>query len=191
MKRFMNPALFALCGALIFLPGCEGGGLIPPVDPAKLTEWIKKNKVTIEELVRTGAEFGTDKGLAAWAKKDPAGAKEASAALAKNISEQIMPYFQDKTKLLTAAEVKQFLASSLFKNVPDVVKIAIISASAVLDFYCPIPESTTYLSQDQRDIVCAFFEGVQLGCDDFNDPSIKTRTINKKKVNLPKSGWLE
>jgi len=190
MKRRF--ALLALCAfTLMLVPGCNTSSFLPPSDPAKLAEWISKNKVTIVELVRTGAEFGTSKGLTAWAKKNPAGAKEASLALSKNISEQIMPYFKDGAKLPTAAEVKQFLASTLFKNVPDEVKLAIVTASAVLDFYCPIPASTDYLTVDQRDIVCAFFEGVRLGCDDFNDPTVKTRTINKKTVNIPKSGWLE
>lgn len=101
------------------------------------------------------------------------------------------PYFKDGSKLLTAAEVKQFLSSTLFKNVPDPVKVAIISASAVLDFYCPIPPSTDYLSQDQRDIVCAFFEGVQLGCDDFNNPSTASKQVDSKRRALPKSCWLE
>jgi hypothetical protein len=190
MKRRF--ALLALCAfTLVLVPGCNSGGLIPPTDPVEFGKWLAKNKVTIVELVRTGAEFGTDKGLTAWAKKNPTGAKEASLALSKNISEQIMPYFKDGSKLPTAAEVKQLLASSLFKNVPDEVKLAIIAASAVLDFYCPIPNSDTYLTPDQRDVVCAFFEGVRLGCDDFNEPTVKTRTINKKVVKLPKSGWLE
>jgi hypothetical protein len=176
--------------ALVLIPGCEAGKLLPPSDPVEFAKWLSKNKATISSIVHDAAEFGTKKGLDAWAKKDPAGAKEASLALSKNINDQILPYFNG-SKLLTAAEVKQFLSSSLFKNVPDVVKIAIISASAVLDFYCPIPDSTTYLSQDQKDIVCAFFNGVRDGCDDFNTPDAVTREVGGKRRSLPKSGWIE
>jgi hypothetical protein len=192
MKRQM--ALLALCAfTLLLVPGCNSGSFTPPLDPAKLNDWISKNKVTIEEVVRVAAEFGTSKGLTAWAKKDPAGAKEASLALSKNITEQILPYFKDGSKMMTADEVRQLLASSLFKNVPDPVKIAIIAASAVLDYYLPIPGSQTYLTQDQKDIICAFIEGVQAGCDDFNGPTAASKQVdakNKKRV-LPKSGWLE
>lgn len=68
MKRRF--ALLALCGfALVCVPGCDGGKLLPPTDPVKLAEWIKKNKVTIVEFVRMGAEFGTDKGLTAGRRK--------------------------------------------------------------------------------------------------------------------------
>ena len=189
MKRRF--ALLALCSfALVMIPGCDAGKLLPPTDPVELAKWISKNKPTLITIIHDGAEFGTKKGLDAWAKKDPAGAKEASLVLSKNVNDQILPYFKDGSKLLTAAEVKQFLSSSLFKNVPDPVKLAIISASAVLDFYCPIPDSTSYLSQDQRDLVCAFFEGVRDGCDDFNGPTA-VREVNGKRRSLPKSSWIE
>jgi hypothetical protein len=190
MKRRF--ALLSLCAfALVLIPGCDAGKLLPPSDPVEFAKWLSKNKVTISSIVHDAAEFGTKKGLDAWAKKDPAGAKEASLALSKNINDQILPYFKDGSKLLTAAEVKQFLSSSLFKNVPDAVKIAIISASAVLDFYCPIPDSASYLSQDQKDVVCAFFTGVRDGCDDFNTPDAGTREVGGKRRSLPKSAWIE
>jgi len=191
MKRL---APFALCGALLLVvPGCDSDLGGPPSDPAKMNAWIAKNKATITQIVNMAAELGTSKGLKAWAKKNPAGAKEAALALAKNISEQILPYFKDSSKLMTAAEVQQLLASSLFKNVPDEVKLAIIAASAVLDYYLPVPGSGTYLTQDQRDIVCAFFEGVRTGCDDFTAPEAvpATRNIGGKERALPKASWLD
>jgi len=191
MKRL---ATFALCGVLLLAaPGCNSDLGGPPADPAKLNAWIAKNKATITEIVRMAAELGTDKGLKAWAKKHPAEAKEAALSLSKNISEQILPYFKDGSKLTTAAEVKQLLASSLFNKVPDEVKLAIIAASAVLDYYLPVPDSGSYLTQDQKDIVCAFVEGVRAGCDDFTGPTDapKTRKIGGKERQLPKSAWLE
>lgn len=184
-------ALLSLCVlALVLIPGCDAGKLLPPSDPVEFAKWLSKNKATISSIVHDAAEFGTKKGLDAWAKKDPAGAKEASIALSKNIREQVLPYFKDGSKLLTAAEVKQFMTSSLFNSVPDVVKIAVISASAVLDFYCPIPDSASYLTQDQKDIVCAFIAGVGDGCDDFNAPD-SVREVGGKRRSLPKSAWLE
>jgi hypothetical protein len=191
MKRF---AMFALCGALLLLAtGCNTDLGGPPSDPAKVNAWIAKNKATITQIVNMAAELGTSKGLKAWAKKNPAGAKEAALALAKNISDQILPYFKDQTKLMTAAEVQQLLSSTVFKNVPDEVKLAIIAASAVLDFYLPVPSSGTYLTQDQRDIVCAFFEGVRTGCDDFTTPEAvpATKNIGGKARAMPKASWLE
>jgi len=192
MRKF---APLALCGLILLTtPGCDSP-LIPPTDPVKLNEWIAKNKTSIIDVVKMGAELGTEKGLKAWAKKNPAGAKEASLALTQNINEQLLPYFKDGTKMLTAAEVKQFMASSLFNKVPDEVKLAIIAASAVLDFYLPVPSSTSCLTQDQRDIICAFLEGVRNGCDDFNAPTdptaTKTRKFGGKNRELPKGAWLE
>jgi hypothetical protein len=175
--RYFVPVLFVMC-----LAGCKVSDLTPPKDPEKRNEWIAKNKSTIEDVVRTAAEFGTEKGLKQWAKKNPAGAKEAAIALSKNISTDLLPYFKDGQKLLTAAEVQQLLASSLFNKVEPVVKAAIVAASAVLDYYLPIPSSTTYLTQDQKDIVCAFLEGVQEGCNDYSP------TVAKK---LPAGSWIE
>lgn len=189
MKR--RAALLALCGVVLLItPGCDSP-FVPPTDPAKLNEWIAKNKTTIIEIVRSGGELGTDKGLEAWAKKDPAGAKEASLALSQNINEQLLPYFKDQSKLLSVAEVKQFMSSSLFVKVPEAVKLAVIAASAVLDFYLPIPSSGTYLTQDQRDIICAFLEGVKAGCDDFNAKGTRKIKIGGKERKLPTERWLE
>ena len=192
MKRHGFLGLILVSGMLLTIPGCDTGNLLPPTDPVKLQAWIAKNKPTIIDLVKMAAEFGTEKGLKEWAKKDLKGANEAALTLSKNISSQILPYFKDSSKLLTAKEVKQLLSSSLFKDVPDVVKVAIVSASAVLDYYCPIPDSDKYLTQDQRDIVCAFFEGVHDGCDDFTPPTSNVKEIKKgKKRSLPKNAWLD
>jgi hypothetical protein len=189
MKKLLAPV--ALCGILLFAPGCkEMSG--PPIDPAKLNEWIAKNKTNIIEVVSMAAELGTTKGLKAWSKKNPEGAKEAALALSKNISDQLLPYFKDGSKLLTAAEMKQLLSSSLFNKVPDEVKLAVIAASAVLDYYMPVPGSSTYLTKDQQDIICAFLEGVRKGCDEFTAPTgVLTRKIGGKDRILPKEGWIE
>ena len=79
MKRF---AMLALCSTvLLFAPGCDQDMGGPPSDPAKLNAWIAKNKATITDIVTMAAEFGTQKGLKAWAKDHPEDAKEAALAL--------------------------------------------------------------------------------------------------------------
>jgi len=172
------------------VPGCDNGSMTPPTDPAKLNAWISKNKATIVDVVKTAAEWGTEKGLKEWAKKDPAAAKEAALELCKNIDTELLPYFKDDAKLLTADEVKQLLSTSLFKKVPDPVKLAIIAASAVLDYYLPVPASGSYLTKDQKDIVCAFLIGVRNGCEDFTPPAGTKAPAGKKRA-LPARGWLE
>lgn len=174
-----------------FLFCCTGCNdqLVPPTDPAQLNDWISKHKSSIKELVQTGAQWGTEKGLESWAKQNPAGAKEAALALTQNIDNQIIPYFKDGAKLLTADEVKQLLSSSLFKNVPPVVKIAIVAASACLDYYLPIPQAQ--LTQDQKDIICAFLQGVRDGCEDFTSVPGTKEIKTPRKHPLPAKHWIE
>jgi len=189
MKR-RGFVVIALLGSLLFIPSCANN-FIPPTDPVALAAWISKNKTTIEDVISTAAEYGTQKGLQQWAKTDPAGATEAAKDLSQNITNDILPYFKDGSKMLTAAEVKQLLASSLFKKVPPIVKTAIVAASAVLDYYCPIPDSGSYLTQDQKEIVCSFFTGIQAGCNDFIPPATGTKAVKSKARSMPKKAWID
>jgi predicted small secreted protein len=190
MKKTVAIAVLFCCAFLT--PGCKT--TIPSGED--INTYIAAHKSSIANLIKMGAEVGTENGLKAWAKKDPAAAKEAALALSKNVSDQILPYFKDGSQLLTADEVQELLDSSLFDKVPDPVKVAVIAASAVLDYYLPIPDSGTYLTQDQKDLVAAFLEGVRDGCDDFTTPN--TRAIKKAVSvnNLPappaggKRGWV-
>lgn len=184
---FGSVAALALTSCLIFT-GCSIKDMTPPKDPAKLNAWIAKNKTSIEQVVRIAATYGAERGLDAWAKKNPDGAKECALALSSNIDDQLLPYFKDGSKLLTASEVQKLLQSSLFNKVPDVVKVAIVTASACLDYYLPIPGSETYLTQDQKDIIAAFLEGLRDGCEEFGPT---TRSLKKEtKRAAPKATWL-
>jgi len=181
--------VLALCAMLFLLSACtKSTGPTDPTQPSlgqDINAYIKAHKSSIINLIKMGADVGTDKGLEAWAKKNPDGAKEAALALSKNINDQLLPYFKDGASMLTAEQVQELLDSSLFNNVPDTVKVAVIAASAVLDYYLPIPDSGTYLTQDQKDLVAAFLEGVRAGCDDFTTPSAKALKKVEKDEKLP------
>ena len=194
MKKTIAAVVMFLV-AFTTLPGCNSTAIPTSQD---IGAYIKTHKASIIDLIKMGAEVGTDNGLKAWAKKNPAGATEAAISLSKDVSDQLLPYFKDGSKLMTAEEVQALLDSTLFDKVPDEVKIAVIAASAVLDYYLPIPDSGTYLTQDQKDLVAAFLEGVKAGCDDFTSPTIKTKAIKQgvsiKDLPAPpaggKRGWV-
>ena len=181
--------VLALCAMLFLLPACtKSTGPTDPTQPSlgqDINAYIKAHKSSIINLIKMGAETGADKGLEAWAKKDPAAAKECALALSKNINDQLLPYFKDGASMLTAEQVQELLDSSLFNNVPDTVKIAIVAASAVLDYYLPIPDSGGYLTADQKDLVAAFLEGLRAGCDDFTNPTAKALKKVEKAEKLP------
>jgi hypothetical protein len=167
-RWFVGAALAAvLAGVMIVTPGCE---------KQKVEDFVKKNKATIEKLVRTAANRGAKEGLNAWAKKKPEAAKEAADALAKNIDEVILPYLNGGN-IGTSDSVDQLLSSSLFVDVPDDVKTAVLAAAAVLDLYLPAPAAGEALSADHVDFLKAFFTGLRDGVNDFNSRS-------------PKGGWL-
>ena len=180
--RNLAVVLFAFC--LVIPAGCKGTSQTPdgPTLGQDINVYIAKNKTSILTVVKLAAEVGTERGLKEWAKKNPAAAAEAAVALNKNINDVLYPYFKDAGKMMTAEEVQELLDSSLFNNVPDVVKVAVIAASAVLDFYLPIPDSGTYLTQDQKDIIAAFLDGVQEGCKDFSSPGTKAVKVAKDKT---------
>jgi hypothetical protein len=162
MKRQWLIGLFLVVfsgGILIMMPGCSEG------DKEKIEELIKKNKDKILVALKRAAQAGTEFGLKKWAKKDPAAAKEAATALARNLKEEILPYL-DGEELHTSAEISEFIDSSLFKDVPEEVKAAIVSAAVVLDLYLPIPGSEN-LTEDQRDYLKAFLGGIQAGAAKF------------------------
>lgn len=165
---FVGAAVMAVfAGVLIVTPGC---------DKQKVDDFVKKNKATIEKLVRTAANRGAKEGLNAWEKKKPEAAQEAAAALAKNIDTVILPYLNGGD-IGTSDSVDQLLSSSLFVDVPDDVKTAVLAAAAVLDLYLPAPAAGEKLSADHVDFLKAFFTGLREGIDSFN-------------AKTPRSHWL-
>lgn len=160
-KRLLCAVFLVAFGSgvmLMTIPGCGENG-------KKIEELIKKNKDKILVALKRAAQAGTEFGLKKWAKKDPAAAKEAATALARNLKEEILPYL-DGEELHTSAEVSEFIDSSLFKDVPEEVKAAIVSAAVVLDLYLPIPGNEN-LTEDQRDYLKAFLGGIQAGAAKF------------------------
>jgi hypothetical protein len=146
----------AACCMTVNMTGCGDGNA---------ADLIKKNKEKILVILEKAAQAGSEFGLKKWAEKDPAAAKEAAAALAKNLKEEILPYLNGED-LHTSAEVNEFINSSLFKKVPSEVKAAIVTAAAVLDLYLPIPGSDK-LTEDQRDYLKAFLGGIQKAAAKF------------------------
>jgi len=128
-------------------------------------DFIKKNKPLVMKTLSLAGKIGANEGLKQWAKKDEAAAKEAAAALNRNLKEEVLPYFEGEG-LKTSAEVNEFINSSLFKDVPDEVKLAIVTAAEVLDYYLPIPGSEN-LNEDHKDYLKSFLTGVQEGVDKF------------------------
>jgi hypothetical protein len=126
---------------------------------------IKQNKPIILKTLTLAGKLGSYEGLKRWAKSDEVAAKEAAAALSRNLKDSILPYF-DGEDLKTSAEVDEFINSSLFKNIPDEVKLAIVTAAEVLDFYLPVPGSDK-LNVDQRDYIKAFLVGLQEGVNKY------------------------
>lgn len=153
-----------LCGSmLVVTQGCN---------KADIDAAIKKNKPLILQTVRTVASRGSEEGLKAWAKKNPAAAKEAADALAVNLT-SVVAYLNGGN--LGSSEAVQTVVNStlLTDKIPDEVKTAILAASAVLDLYLPVPDAVTALNQDQLDYLKAFVEGLQTGVNNFNNRDLK------------------
>jgi hypothetical protein len=156
-----------LAGGMVFVQGCS---------KEQVQQTVQQNKPAILKLVETGASRGSYEGLKAWAKKNPEAAKEAAVALAGNL-DNFLGYLNGGN-LGTSEEVEALMSSSLFKNVPDEVKTAILAASAVLDLYLPVPSASTSLNQDQVDYLKAFVTGLKKGVADFNSKDIKRNWLH-------------
>ncbi len=167
-KMLVGTALVAiLVGGMLFVPGCS---------KEQVQETVHNNKPAILRLVEVGASRGSLEGLKAWAKKNPDAAKEAATALSLNL-ENFLEYLNGG-HLGTSEEVESLMSSSLFNNIPDEVKTAILAASAVLDLYMPIPSAETSLNEDQVDYLKAFVKGLKKGVDDFNSRDIKKNWLH-------------
>lgn len=175
MKNVMICLLF-----ISVLSGCSTTSNLPPdtsiSTPEKINDYIRKNKSTIIKTIGNVTPLGVNQGFKQWAKKNSAAATEAATALSNNIETQLVPYF-DGDKMMTSGQVQDLLETSLFNKVPDEAKLALVTAFAVLDYYLPVPDSATYLTKDQKDIIIAFLNGVKKGCDNFT----ATKEIKPKR----------
>jgi hypothetical protein len=137
-------------------------------ETAKIEETILKNKDKIVVIIKAAAESGTELGLKKWAEKQPDAAKEAATAINRNINDQLLPYLSGD-KLPSSAEVREFINSSLFKDVPNEIKLTVVAAATVLDIYLPIPDSNTFLKPEHVEFIKAFLSGVSSGTKSFLD----------------------
>jgi len=145
----------------------------------KLQEVVKKNHDQIVAGIELAVGQGVRIGFAKWSEKDAAAAKEAGAKLQKNVTEVLLPYFSGEGKLPASAEVREFINSSLFKDLPDEVKNVVVAAATVLDVYLPAPGSDTFLKPEQVDYVKAFLNGVLRGVPDKSGADAFTAPRNK------------
>lgn len=160
MDRRMFLGAAAVGGALVVIPGCDA----PKIDPAIITAGLK-----------LAGSNGAFYGLQQWAKKDAASAGECAAALKQNIGDVLLPYLSGDT-LPSSAEVQQMIDASLFKNVKDEVKEAILAISVALDAMLPIPDAGTFLKAEQVGYIKAFLGGLSDGCGKFlsKDKALKS-----------------
>lgn len=176
---------FVMCVMLAFpfgMTGCHQDESTDPVNPPAPTV-VKDIDPAILTLEQTITEAGSLYGLTEWAKKDPNSAKELATNLSSNITQQLLPFVQGAAKLKTVAEVQQLLQTSVFAKVPIEVKLALVSACAVLDLYVPIPEAATFMTKNQVAVVQAFLTGLKSGCDDFTGKKAGARAPAKKWLN--------
>jgi len=151
-----------LCG-LVLLAGAMLTGCTSPTPPQ------------IERAVGIVAYNGTYQGLKYWAKTEPASATEAATALKRNLNEEIIPYLNG-AELKSSAEINEFINSSLFKNVPEAVKEAVVAAAEVLDLYLPIP-SADKLKPEHLLYLKAFMTNVEKGAAKFLTPVAKSAQV--------------
>jgi len=153
------------------------------IDPEVLT--------TITNVTQSGVSLA----LFEWAKKNPAAAKECATNLSSNLTQQLLPYFQGQAKLKTAAEVQQFLQTSLCDKLPVEVRVAIVACFGIVDKYLPIPDDKTYLNQDQINLIVALLTGIRNGCDQFGsttEANVASRTANAPDAKkADKSRWVK
>jgi len=133
---------------------------------AGLSGCDKPSPDTIRSVLNLTGKNGSYYGLKQWAKTDEPSAKECAAALSRNIKNVLIPYL-DGGDLPSSAQVQEFLASSLFKDLKPVVKDAIIAASLALDAFLPVPGAGTFLKPDEVSYIKAFLTGLSEGCDAF------------------------
>ncbi len=169
MKKYWIAAMLlaVVAGSVAVIPGCS---------KEDVQQTVEQNKPAILRLVELGASRGSLEGLKAWAKKNPDAAAEAATALASNL-ENVLEYLNGGT-FGSSEEVETLMSTSLFNNVPDDVKTAIMAASAVLDLYLPVPSAETSLNQDQIDYLKAFAKGLKRGVDDFNSRDLKKNWLH-------------
>lgn len=188
MKRVVFPLLAILLVVMpvLMIQGCN--------DQTK--QVIEDNQQLILDGLTMAASQGTERGLKEWAKKDEAAAKEAAAALSRNLKDSVLPYLEGDV-LKPSSEINEFINSSLFKDVPDEVKTAITGAAALLDLYLPIPGSDQ-LKPEQLAYLKAFLSGVQEGASKFSGTA-DTREVKprnwitgeqKNAILLRKGAWL-
>lgn len=163
MKILLLLCVFTV-GTLVIMPGCGDTGKV-----------IEDNKDVILATLKLTASKGTQAGLKKWSKSNPDAAKEAATALARNLKDQVLPYL-DGEELKASAEVNEFINSSLFKDVPDEIKSAVVAAAEILDLYLPIPGSDK-LNQTHVEYLKAFLTGVQEGAARFSG----NLTVEKKE----------
>lgn len=152
MKRnFAITAALAtmLVAALMVTPGCS-----------------KPSPDTIKKALRLAGKEGSRFGLKKWAEEKPEAARETATTLKKNIDEVLLPYLNGG-QLPSSAEVQAFIQSSLFKDVDQKVKDAIILASVALDAALPIPGADTYLKAEHVEYLKEFMTGISEGCAEF------------------------
>lgn len=137
-------ALFAL-SIVILLTGCD--------------------KENVGKSLTMAGSTGTYYGLKKWNEKKPEAAREAAAALSRNIRTVIIPYL-DGGKLPISSEAQEFINSSLFKDVSDEVKEAVVLASVALDAVVPVPGAEK-MKKEHVEYIKAFLTGVADGCDKF------------------------
>ena len=172
----MRKQILSLTAAMVAIGMMTGCNEQPVVDA------IAQNKPLIVKTLQSAAKAGALNGLKQWAAKKPEAANEAATALSQNINGTLMPYL-DGGNLQSSEQVETLLNSSLFKNVPDEVKVSIIAAATILDLYLPVPDSNTFLTQDHVDYLKAFLTGLRNGCDSFTSKII----VNPKDI---KKSWI-
>jgi len=156
-KGLSGAAVLGAVGSLLLLPGCK-------VDP--------------NQVIALAAYNGTFQGLRLWAKKHPVEATEAATALSRNLKDEVIPYLNG-AELKPSAEIEEFLASSLFKNVPEDIKNLILVVASVLDEYLPIP-SASKLKPEQLQYLKTFCTNTQRACDDFLASSAGVKYVGPK-----------
>lgn len=117
-------------------------------------------------VIKTASSSAAQIGLNQWSKKDAAAAKEAATALSKNIKEVLNPYFANTAGLPSSSEVQTFLNSSLMKDLNPDLRSAIVTASATLDLFLPVP-SADKIDPDAVKYIQAFLSGLSDACDSY------------------------
>lgn len=174
MRTTLLAGLNALCltvlmtSGIIFLSSCsKTDGPVATGTPEQAQAEHDKAVARNATVIKTASSSAAQIGLSQWSKKDPAAAKEAATALSKNIKEVLNPYFANTAGLPSSAEVQAFLNSSLLKDLNPDLRSAIVTASATLDLFLPVP-SADKIDPDAVKYIQAFLGGLSDACDQFN-----------------------